>query len=158
MMGGMGGRIYNPKTIQKTMKSIIEKIKLSPRLMQNLIEYGFATVLIAVVVWFVVNKNVTSTNLEVKSEVQKTQNTVNQLQSQIDTVRLYQDLLIDRTYLLENQQHVTNQLIERNNSLLMQNRLAIEKIRLENNEKISNASNYNYSQLDSFFSSRYKGH
>jgi len=139
------------------MKTIIDKIKPSPRGIQNLIEYGFATILIAVVVWFVVNKNVTSTNLEVKAEVQKTQSAVNRIQQQIDTVRIFQDMLIDRTFLLENQQMLTRQLIDENNRVLSENRKVLEKIRSQNNEKISNASNYTYMQLDSFFSSRYKG-
>jgi hypothetical protein len=140
------------------MKQVIDKIKAGGRLRQHLIEYGFATVLIAVVVWFVVSKNMQATNKEVKAEVEKTHNTVNQIQSRIDSVRAYQDLLIQKTNQLEVAQQQTMHLIETGNSLLIQNRRAIEKIRLENNEKITGAANYNYKQLDSFFSSRYQGH
>ena len=138
------------------MKKILEKIKPTAKWTQSLIEYGTATILIAVVVWFVVNKNLGSTNQEIKQEVQKTNTAVNKLQSQIDSVRLFQDLLIQKTYELESSQDETNKLIEKNNTLLYQNKLAIEKIRITHNEKINSASNYNYHELDSFFSSRYK--
>ena len=138
------------------MKKFLEKIKPNMKWRQSLIEYGTATILIAVVVWFVVNKNLGSTNQEIKQEVQKTNTTVSKLQSQIDSVRLFQDLLIQKTYELESSQEETKNMVERGNSLLYQNKLAIEKIRIDYNEKINNASNYNYHELDSFFSSRYK--
>jgi hypothetical protein len=140
------------------MKKVIDKLKAGGRVRQNLIEYGFATVIIAVVVWFVVSKNMESTNHEVKAKVEETNNSVNQLQSKIDSVKAYQDILVDKTRQLELAQQQTMQLIETGNNLLVQNRRAIEKIRLENNEKITGAANYNYKQLDSFFSSRYQGH
>lgn len=138
------------------MKKLLQKIKPNIKWRQSLIEYGTATILIAVVVWFVVNKNLGSTNQEIKQEVQKTNTTISNLQNQIDSVRLFQDLLIQKTYELENAQDETKQMIQRGNNLLYQNKLAIEKIRIDYNEKINNASNYNYHELDSFFSSRYK--
>lgn len=140
------------------MKEIIDKITPTPRVRQHLIEYGFATLLICVAVWLFVGRNVASGNEEVKAEVQRTHGTVNQIQSQIDSVRARQDLIVERTAQLEQAQRQTLQLLETGNSLLLQNKRAIEKIRLDNNEKISGAANYNYQQLDSFFSSRYRGH
>jgi hypothetical protein len=97
----------------------------------------------------------TETNQEVKDEVMKTNTNIGQLQAQIDTVKLYQNLLIEKAYQLEASQQETMQLVERSNTLLLQNKQAIEKIRARNNESINRASSYNYKQLDSFFSSRF---
>jgi len=140
-----------------TASQVAEKVSTLSRYRHNLIEYGFATIIIAVVVWFVVNKNMSSTNMEVKSKVQETKDAVNKIQSQIDSVKAYQQTLVDRTRELEVAQQQTIQLIENGNYLLAQNRKALEKIRLENNERINSALNYNHAQLDSFFASRYKG-
>jgi cell division protein FtsL len=141
----------------KTAKQVVEKTSTLSRYKHSLIEYGFATIIIAVVVWFVVNKNMTTTNTEVKNEVQKTNEAVNQLQTRIDSVKAYQETLVERARELELAQQQTIQLIENGNYLLIQNRKALEKIRLENNERINSALSYNHAQLDSFFASRYKG-
>lgn len=138
------------------MKKILEKIKPTSKWRQNLIEYGTATILIAVVVWFVVNKNMDSSNQEIKQEVEQTHGTVQRLQTQIDSVMLFQGLLVQKTNELEATQEATQRLIEKGNSLLYQNVLAIEKIKIEYNEKVNAASNYNYHELDSFFTNRYK--
>lgn len=140
------------------MNKVIENIKKSTKWRQSLIEYGTATLLIAVVVWFVVSKNINFTNQEIKEEVKSTNTTVSNLQKQIDSVMMFQNMLVQRTIDLENSQNETNRLIEKGNGLLYQNKLAIEKIRLEYNEKINNVSNLNYRELDSLFSNRYPGY
>jgi hypothetical protein len=71
---------------------------------------------------------------------------------------MYQDLLIQKAASLEVSQDENKKILERYNVLLLQNRIAIEKIRIENNEKINNASGYGYGELDSFFTNRYKGY
>lgn len=121
---------------------------------QALIEYGTATILIGLVVWFVVHKNMN--NSQIVDEVSKTNETVENLEKQIDSVKMYQELLLQRTYDLENTQSETLKEMEKYNNLLNQNRVTLEKIRIDYNEKIKNVSNFNYSDLDSFFASRYK--
>jgi hypothetical protein len=138
------------------MKNILQNIKLSGRFRQNLIEYGTATILIALVIWFLVNRN--TSNNEIKEEVRSTNKTVKKLQSQVDSVIWYQSLLMEKAENLESSQEENNRLIEQYNYLLIQNKTALEKIRLETNEKINNASRYNRRELDSFFAERYQGY
>jgi uncharacterized protein YoxC len=123
---------------------------------QSLIEYGTATILIALVVWFVVSRNLN--NNDIKNEVAKTNSTIENLETQIDSVKMYQELLLQRTYDLEENQATANKEIEKNNALLNQNKVTLEKIRYEYNEKINNVSTFSYSELDSFFAKRYKNY
>lgn len=137
------------------MKKLLNWVKVPNNLKQNLIEYGTATILIAVVVWFVVNKNINNTNQEIRVQIDVTHTAVNQLQNKIDSVLGHQSFLITRTTELELAQQETNRMIERGNNLLLQNKLSLEKIRFDYNEKINGVRNYNFRDLDSFFTNRY---
>jgi len=46
--------------------------------------------------------------------------------------------------------------IEKNNNLIEKNNKELLKFKKQYNESISNVNGYNYNQLDSFFSDRYK--
>jgi hypothetical protein len=138
------------------MKKIFSWIKLPTNIKQNLIEYGTATLLIAVVVWFVINKNVNQNNDELKQKIESTNQAVDHIESKIDSIKQYQELLYVRTWELEKAQDETLRMIDRGNSLLIQNKISLEKIRFDYNEKINGAGSYNYNQLDSFFTDRYR--
>ena len=138
------------------MKKILPNIKIGTKWRQNLIEYGTATLLISVVVWLVVIRNMNTGNDEIKAEIKAANTNVKKIQSQIDKVLSDQSFILIRTKQLEDTQEETIRLIEKGNSLLYQNKQAIEKIKIENNEKINRAGNYTQYQLDSFFTDRYQ--
>lgn len=138
------------------MKKILPNIKIGTKWRQNLIEYGTATLLISVVVWLVVIRNMNTGNDEIKAEIKAANTNVKKIQSQIDKVLSDQSFILIKTKQLEDTQEETIKLIEKGNSLLYQNKQAIEKIKIENNEKINRAGNYTQYQLDSFFTDRYQ--
>jgi len=137
------------------MKKLLNWIKIPTNVKQNFIEYGTATILIAVVVWFIINKNINNNNQEIKVQIEVTNTAVSNIQNKIDSVLGYQSFLITRTAELEMAQQETNRMIERGNNLLLQNKLSLEKIRFDYNEKINGVNNYNFRDLDSFFTNRY---
>lgn len=137
------------------MKKLLNWIKIPTNVKQNFIEYGTATILIAVVVWFIINKNINNNNKEIKVQIDVTNTAVSNIQSKIDSVLGYQSFLLTRTAELEMAQQETNRMIERGNALLLQNKQSLEKIRFDYNEKINGVNNYNFRDLDSFFTNRY---
>ena len=74
----------------------------------------------------------------------------------IDTIMLDNKIMLDKIHELEQKQVKYVDLIEKNNYLIRQNNNELVKLKKAYNEKINNVNNYNVSQLDSFFTNRYK--
>lgn len=74
----------------------------------------------------------------------------------VDSLKLDNEFLLSRMFELEKNQILLNESINKNNELIQENNNQLTKLKKIYNAKITNANNYNISQLDSFFTERYK--
>lgn len=90
------------------------------------------------------------------SEIKATFKANKQIEKGIDSLKKDNQFITSRMFEFEKNQLAFYDAISKNNALLEQNNSKITKLQKIYNEKITNINTYNISQLDSFFTSRYK--
>jgi hypothetical protein len=78
------------------------------------------------------------------------------IESKIDSVKVYNEFISDKIVQLEVNQQAFNDIITKNNMLIEENNKELSKLKKVYNAKINNVNGFNVSQLDSFFTNRYK--
>jgi hypothetical protein len=78
------------------------------------------------------------------------------IESKIDSVKVYNEFISDKIVQLEVNQQAFNDIITRNNILIEENNKELSKLKKVYNAKINHVNGFNVSQLDSFFTNRYK--
>ncbi len=90
------------------------------------------------------------------SEIKKTFKTNNKIEKVIDSIKQDQAFIISRIYEQEKNQVIFNDAINEVKEGMNKNNLGILKLQKIYNAKINNANTFNITQLDSFFTNRYK--
>ncbi len=90
------------------------------------------------------------------SEVRQTAKDNKKLELKIDSVRADNQFVAKRIYELEKNQIQFYDIVEKNNELMRANNKQLLELKRLYNAKINSVSNYTVSQLDSFFTNRYK--
>jgi hypothetical protein len=78
------------------------------------------------------------------------------IEAKIDSVKVYNEFISDKIVQLEANQEAFNDIIVKNNILIEENNKELSKLKRVYNAKINNVNGFNVSQLDSFFTNRYK--
>ena len=78
------------------------------------------------------------------------------IEMKIDTLKMDNQFIVERMYELEKKQTLFFDMINQNNDLIKENNKELIKLKKIYNEKINSVNGYNVSQLDSFFTNRYK--
>lgn len=89
-------------------------------------------------------------------EIRQTLNDNKKIESKVDSIKSDNQFIVERMYELEKKQVQFFELITKNNDLIQENNKELLKLKKLYNAKINSVSNYSTSQLDSFFTSRYK--
>ena len=79
-----------------------------------------------------------------------------QIDKKIDSLKDDNKFIVERMYELEKRQTMFFELINQNNDLIKENNKELQKLKKIYNEKINSVNSYTVTQLDSFFTSRYK--
>lgn len=74
----------------------------------------------------------------------------------VDSLKQDNQFIVERMYELEKKQTLFFDLINQNNVLIKENNKELTRLKRIYNEKINSINGYNVSQLDSFFTSKYK--
>jgi regulatory protein YycI of two-component signal transduction system YycFG len=78
------------------------------------------------------------------------------INAKIDSVKIYNEFISEKILQIEANQQAFNDIIIINNALIEENNKELLKLKRNYNAKINNANSFNVSQLDSFFTARYK--
>ena len=78
------------------------------------------------------------------------------IELKIDSIKQDNQFLVERMYELEKRQTMFFDQINQNNNLIKENNKELLKLKKIYNEKINSVNGYNVSQLDSFFTNKYK--
>lgn len=95
-------------------------------------------------------------NTRTPEELKQTLRDNKRIEAKVDTLKLDNQFLLSRMYEYEKKQIALFESLNENNELIKENNNQLTKLKRIYNEKITNANNYNISQLDSFFTERYK--
>jgi len=88
--------------------------------------------------------------------VNDTLNNNNKIEKKIDSIYYYNSLLTNKIIQLEEKQMLFMDILNENNLIIEKNNKELAKLKQQYNDKINSINSYNISQLDSFFTSRYK--
>jgi hypothetical protein len=78
------------------------------------------------------------------------------ISAKIDSVKIYNEFMHEKILQIEANQQALTDIIIINNALIEENNKELSKLKLNYNAKINNANSFNVSQLNNFFTSRYK--
>jgi hypothetical protein len=78
------------------------------------------------------------------------------INDKIDSVKIYNEFISEKIFQIEASQQAFNDIININNTLIEENNKELSKLKRNYNAKINDANSFNVSQLDSFFTARYK--
>lgn len=92
------------------------------------------------------------TSKEVKSALKSNKS----IDLKVDSLKQDNQFIVERMYELEKKQTLFFDLINQNNVLIKENNKELVRLKRIYNEKINSINGYNVSQLDSFFTSKYK--
>jgi hypothetical protein len=78
------------------------------------------------------------------------------IQTTIDSIQTDNQFIVQRMYELEKNQTMFFDMVNKNNELIKENNKQLSKLKRIYNDKINNANTYDVSQLDSFFTDKYR--
>ena len=78
------------------------------------------------------------------------------IQTTIDSIQTDNQFIVQRMYELEKNQAMFFDMVNKNNELIKENNKQLSKLKKIYNDKINNANTYDVSQLDSFFTEKYR--
>ncbi len=90
------------------------------------------------------------------SEIRQTLKDNKKIEVKVDSLKTDNEFIVQRMYELERNQTMFFDLINKNNNLIHENNKELQKLKKIYNAKINSVNEYNVSQLDSFFTNRYK--
>ena len=93
-----------------------------------------------------------STLPEIKQTFKENKN----IQLKVDSIKADNEFIVNRMYELEKNQAIFFQMVNKNNELIQENNKQLSKLKKAYNDKINSVSTYDVSQLDSFFTNRYR--
>jgi hypothetical protein len=122
---------------------------------QKLIEWSIILLVACVSVFLVVNLTMKNTDLMASKEIKKSAEGIKNIQ---DAIQMQQQYIYDINQQLSSMDTAQNRYIDaiKENTRWQQiNYKQLQQLRLLYDEKINTAGNYNYGQIDSFFSAKY---
>lgn len=96
------------------------------------------------------------TGLKTPKELKDAYKDNKKIELKIDSLKQDNQFIVERMYELEKKQTLFFDLINQNNDLIKENNKELVKLKRIYNEKINSINGYNVSQLDSFFTTKYK--
>ena len=96
------------------------------------------------------------TGTKTPKEVKDALNSNKKIELKVDSLKEDNQFIVERMYELEKKQTLFFDMINQNNSLIKENNKELLRLKRIYNEKINSINGYNVSQLDSFFSKKYK--
>lgn len=90
------------------------------------------------------------------TEIKQTLKDNKKIEGKIDSLKSDNQFIVERMYELEKKQTLFFEALNQNNDLIKENNKELIKLKRIYNEKINSINGYNVSQLDSFFTNRYK--
>jgi len=94
----------------------------------------------------------TKTPQEVKDALKSNK----KIELKVDSLKQDNQFIVERMYELEKKQTLFFDMINQNNSLIKENNRELLRLKRIYHEKINSINDYNVSQLDSFFTKKYK--
>lgn len=94
----------------------------------------------------------TKTPQEVKDALKSNK----KIELKVDSIKQDNQFIVERMYELEKKQTLFFDLINQNNTLIKENNRELLRLKRIYHEKINSINDYNVSQLDSFFTKKYK--
>lgn len=117
---------------------------LSPRTITNILFVGIPIILL----YIYIDKN--------SAEIKKATKTNQKIETKVDSLKVDNQFIVQRMYELEKNQIMFFDMINQNNLLIKENNRELLNLKRIYNEKITSINSFNISQLDSFFTNRYK--
>lgn len=96
------------------------------------------------------------TGTKTPQEVKDALNSNKKIELKVDSIKQDNQFIVERMYELEKKQTLFFDLINQNNTLIKENNRELLRLKRIYHEKINSINDYNVSQLDSFFSKKYK--
>lgn len=90
------------------------------------------------------------------SEIKDTLKENKKIEAKIDSAKIYNKLISEKIALIELNQQSFKDIINKNNTLIEENNKELSKLKISYDAKINNANSFTVSQLNSFFTTRYK--
>lgn len=136
--------IKNIETVKSSGVYNWLKNNITMRLLTNF--FIFATPVILIYIYVTFNP----------SEIKETLKDNKKIETKIDSLKTDNAFIMERMYELEKKQTLFFDMINQNNDLIKENNKELLKLKKIYYEKINSINGYSVSQLDSFFTSRYK--
>ena len=96
------------------------------------------------------------TGTRTPKEVKDALNANKGIELKVDSLKQDNQFIVERMYELEKKQTLFFDLINQNNDLIKENNKELMRLKRIYHEKINTINGYNISQLDSFFTAKYK--
>jgi len=96
------------------------------------------------------------TGTKTQQEVKDALNSNKKIELKVDSLKEDNQFIVERMYELEKKQTLFFDLINQNNTLIKENNKELVRLKRIYHEKINTINDYNVSQLDSFFTKKYK--
>ena len=96
------------------------------------------------------------TGTRTPKEVKDALNANKGIELKVDSLKQDNQFIVERMYELEKKQTLFFDLINQNNTLIKENNRELLRLKRIYHEKINSINDYNVSQLDSFFTKKYK--
>ena len=90
------------------------------------------------------------------SEIRQTLKDNKKIEVKVDSLKMDNQFIVSRMYELEKNQTMFYDMMDKNNNLIKANNKELLNLKRIYNAKINSINNFNVSQLDSFFTNRYK--
>jgi len=123
---------------------------------QKLYEYTIIILVACMAVFLVVNLTMKTTDMKSAEEIKKSGESIKNIETNLNIQQDYLNTIYDQLQKIDTNQNTYLQALRDNTKWQQINYRQMEQIRLLYDEKINTAGNYNYNQIDSFFSARYK--
>lgn len=96
------------------------------------------------------------TGTKTPQELKDALNSNKKIELKVDSLKEDNQFIVERMYELEKKQTLFFDLINQNNTLIKENNKELVRLKRIYHEKINSINDYNVSQLDSFFTKKYK--
>lgn len=123
---------------------------------QKLYEYTIIILVACMAVFLVVNLTMKTTDMKSAEEIKKSGEIIKNVETDLKIQQDYLNTIHEQINRIDTNQNNYLQALKENTRWQQINYRQMEQIRLLYDEKINTAGSYNYNQIDSFFSARYK--
>lgn len=123
---------------------------------QKLYEYTIITLVACMAVFLVVNLTMKSTDLKSAEEIKKSSENIKNIQTTLNDQQVSLNIINEQLLEIDTTQSMYIDALKENTRWQQMNYKKMQQLRELYDEKINTASNYNYTQIDSFFSAKYR--